>query len=380
MKKEMIIGLILVLFLSGCQIVERNTPSNEKSEGKQEVLRVVVVGPIVLMKETTDFLKGIEMAVSELNEDKSFGYQIAIDVVDDKSSIIEATLQAQQLEHNENVVAVIGHWNTHVSIPVSELYNQQGLLHINPIVSSNVLSECGYKNFLRTIPNNQSIVEALVSEAQLMASNRIAIYYEQTSYGVELANLFEKIAEEKGLEIIDRVSDVDNPVGLNRMVDKWQALDCNGVFLASGMRYAQNSIKEIRKRDEWIPIYGSDALDLEGFVDELGASANGVTMVTYDHPSTHQETLMAFKQNYKQLFGKRPDMWAIQAYDAVHYIGNGIKASGSTKASDISAVLKDGDWQMTMGNVSFSHNGEPIGIPIYIKTVKDGRFIYRNER
>src|SRR5690606_39739667 len=93
------------------------------------------------------YSKGLDMAVAEINGAGGvLGRPLRIKRVDDRESVAEGRLAAQQLAEDREVVAVIGHLQSYVSVPAAAIYDMAGLVMIAPTSTDPRLTSQGYRS------------------------------------------------------------------------------------------------------------------------------------------------------------------------------------------------------------------------------------------
>ena len=108
--KKMILCLITVALLMGCVEQDIHKARATWFGNQNNEVIVAIAGRLNFMKEDTNFMKGIYMAVDEVNANNGIqGRLLTILEKDDKASVIEGTIIAQDIIQNPGVVAVIGH-------------------------------------------------------------------------------------------------------------------------------------------------------------------------------------------------------------------------------------------------------------------------------
>jgi len=93
---------------------------------------------------------GLEMAVDEVNKEGGIlGKKLRLRVEDDLRSVTRGGVVAQSFINDPNVVAVIGHGSSTVSISVSPMYDKAGLTLLTPSSSSPLLTQAGLVHVFR---------------------------------------------------------------------------------------------------------------------------------------------------------------------------------------------------------------------------------------
>ena len=376
MTKILFLCIFSLFILTGCVDGDLATQRG-KNAGQGECIVVGVPVPLDFAKDNTKFLKGIELALEDINSEGINGKKISLEVVDDKGNFKTAVDVAQEFSQNTDMVAVIGHWFSDICIPVSNIYEEAGMLTIVPTVSNPELTEKGYKYVIQSIINDKKIAEKICAYAKSKGYKRVVICYEESSYGKNLADAIEKEAGANNIKILDRASGLVTEEQFKKAHDKWQALEYEAVLLALNMPEGAKYISELRKMDQDVGIISADGLDVSNFVEVLGKDAEGVVIITTYSPHNNRPGLIKFTKKYQEKYNEEPDVWAIQGYESLQLISHAIKQTNSFSAAVLADYLREMEpWPTVSGNIHFNEYGEISGRDIYQKMVIEGQFQY----
>ncbi|HHV71397.1 MAG TPA: ABC transporter substrate-binding protein [Clostridia bacterium] len=376
MIKILILSVVLLSILTGCST---NTVAlkREKEAGQGDEILIGVPVPLEFAQKNTKFLKGIELALEDLNAKGVNGKKIKLEIADDQGNFKTAVDLAQEFSKNTRMVAVIGHWFSDICLPVSSIYEEAGMLTIVPTVSNPDLTGNGYKYVFQNIISDKRIAEKMCSYAKSQGYERVVVCYEDSSYGRNLTAVIEREAKEKGIRIVDRCSGLVTEEQFKRAYDKWKALEFDAVLLALNMPEGGNYIKELRKVNKEVGIIAADGLDVGNFIELLGEDAEGVVIVTTYNPYRQASELDKFTQRYRDKYNEEPDVWAIQGYESLQLIAHAIEQTDSYSPAVLADYLRNMDpMRSVLGEISFNNYGEVEGKEVYGKIVTDGQFNY----
>ena len=366
-----------VVMLTSCRNNQLSPNIQQAWSNTSKEIVIGVAGPIDTMRETTNFLDGIYMAVNEVNKSGVLdNLSLHIVEMDDQGSFLEGTTAAQLIVQRPNVIAVIGHWNTHVTVPASTIYDDAKIILVSPIISNAQLTQRGYTRVFRNIPGDSAMGKDIVSFFKRNGYKKIAVYYADNPYGKGLADAFEDGAREQGIDVIDRTSGFEDDIAFYRTIEKWKAMDCDAVFVGDEMPQGGEFIKKLNKTDLDVLILGDAGLDVD-YIKDMGLDAEGTIVTTIYNPHQNNPKLHDFIQTYIEIYGKEPDMWAVQGYESIKLLADGIIAAGTANPDEIAKALHEMDeWEGVTDKISFDKNGEVIGKKLYFMKVKNGKFEY----
>ncbi|GAB6181635.1 ABC transporter substrate-binding protein [Desulfotomaculum defluvii] len=378
--KILFVCMLLLCMLTGC--FDANlAKQREKQAGKGDSIIIGVPVPREFTEKNTGFLKGIALALEDINSRGVNGKKIKLEIVDDKAVFKNAVDIAQRFSQNTHMTAVIGHFYSDICIPLAAIYEKAGMLEIVPTVSNPELTENNYRYVFQNIPSDKKVAEQMCQHALHEGYKKMVVYYEDSSYGRNLADAFESEAANKGITIIDRCSGFVNDNDFKRAHDKWNALDFDAVFLALNMPEGAQFIKGFRKLNSSIPILSGDGLDVSNFTKVLGKDCEGVVIATISNPHNVKPELIEFSKQYKQRYGEEPDVWAVQGYDSLQLIAQAIEQTDSCSPPVLADYLRDMEtMKLVSGDISFNEHGEIQGREVFMKKVVKGTFEYINGR
>lgn len=370
--------LTISLLLTGCFAGKDISKEREVfSTGSAAELYIGIVGQMKFLNDDTKFIKGTDMAVEEINENGGIqGKQVKLLLKDDAALFMNGISAAQAMADNPEITAVIGHPNSYVAIPAASIYDDAGIIMLSPIASNPKVTKKGYKYIFQNIPSDDEIGREMAFYMSGQGYKRAAVFYSDNDYGRGLANAFENTFRDRELTVIDRITGYSSDLELKRILDSWKALEVDSVFIANSFENGKEFISRVRELNYDIPIFGSDALDVN-FIEALGNKAEGITLATFFNPYDESSEQKEFTKKFVKKYNEKPDVWAIQGYDSVMLLAYAAGQAGSTSPSKIAAALHSmKGWDSLTGNIHFDDAGKIQGKKIYKKVVRGGSFEY----
>jgi branched-chain amino acid transport system substrate-binding protein len=324
-------------------------------------------------------LDGVKLALEEINRAGGvMGRPLEIVARDDRTTVATGMQVAQEFADNLDMVAVIGHPTSTVSLSTAVIYEYYGLLMLSPLASNPALTRQGRRLVFRNIPTDESDGIALAEHAARQGYKQVAIYYLQDDYSRGLANIFERRCYELGITIVDRLpyESTYKASDFAADFDLWQRqFNFDAILLAGLLPQAGEIIPLIRRAGMTAPILSGGSLENERLIRLAGKDAEGVVVVSTFDPYAQQAEVADFVKAFKKKYGTVPDRNAAQGYDALHLLAHVIKEGGSTVPETMAATLrKTTNWQGVTGPHIFDDKGDVLGKPMVIKAVKNGTF------
>jgi len=377
--RRIAIILILLIGISGCGVRQDVTKAREVWANKsKDSIIIGVVGTMWIMADATKYLDGIKLAVEEINAGGGIDNRdVEILELDDKGQTMEGINIAQELVENPNLMAVLGHWDSHVTLPAASIYENAGVLMITAMATSPKLTQNDYKYIFRNVPSDEKMGGEMAAFAKAQDLKRMVIYYSDTDYGKGLANSFEKVARSIGIKIVDRATLFVNEHEFDRTMERWNALNFDGVFIADYMPDAGDIILKIREVYPDIPIMGTDGLDSPDFIDVLGEAAEGIVIATLFDPKDRSSELLQFINRFRERYGTEPDVYAVQGYETFKLLATAMKNAENPSPEETAKALRViSQWSGLTGTLNIEENGDVTGKVIRKKVVRTGKFEY----
>jgi branched-chain amino acid transport system substrate-binding protein len=149
---------------------------------------------------------------------------------DDQADPKTGATVAQKLV-DAKVAAVIGHLNSGVSIPASEIYSKAGIPMISGSATNPTLTERGMKTVFRTVGRDDQQGPAIASYiAHELKGKKVAIVDDKTAYGEGIANEVEKTLKADKVSIVSRERTTDKETDFKAILTKIKAKNPDVVF------------------------------------------------------------------------------------------------------------------------------------------------------
>lgn len=376
--------LLTVMALAACS--DLRGPAEERAHraenaGPDDPIIIGAPAPWEILADLGYYREGIEMALEEINQDKVLEREMQILWKDDQGSLSQARSVAQELADNPDITAVLGHYQSFISVPVSLIYQHYGLLMMTATSTApRLTSREGLSLVFRNIPNSNQKSAQMAVFCLDQGFERMLVLNEDNEFGRSLANSFENRAGEIGLNVVDRRS-YDFTTGrtqFTRMIESWKNYyQFDAIFLAGVVPRAAEFIVMAREMGVDVPIVGGDGLDSPQLWEIGGDMVDGVIVGTYFHYQQPGEKAQKFVQAFREKYGFNPDAWAAQAYDTLHVLARGMQEAGTTRPAAVAEALRLMEpYESVLGYTEFDRRGDVADRSITTKIVRDRYFKY----
>jgi len=375
--------IIATLFILSCDYSASKAQKRSIRAGKsQGDIIIGAVSPWKKLKKEKGW-EGLLMAVDELNNRGGvLGRKVKIVKEDDNGSVEKGRMIADKFSKDKDMIAVLGHNNSSVSIATSVLFEYYGILMISPGSEDPDLTNerKNLKHVFRTIPTSKDFAYKLVEYADKKNYKKVIIYCEEGIYGKTYANEFEKRAVELGIDVVDRrtYSYVSPDNYFYNDLTTWKYYyDFDALFISGGKDVASRIIKQIKKADLTTAVFGVESMDSPIFLDSVGALADGMVVPSTFNHDIQSEKVKVFTEKFKKRYQTVPDAEAARWYDTMHLLAKAINSAGTTSPSVVSKTLHTlKNYEGVTGVIGFDKNGDLLKKTIIMKEVVDGKFRY----
>ena len=370
----LIIGLVSVL---GCQQTQKE-------------LKVAVAAPYTGGAAAFGEMirRGAELKEKEINEAGGInGMKLTLLFEDDAGKGSEASLVAERIVNNPQILAVVGHFNSSCSLAGQEIYDRAGIVELSP--GSTAVEVCqGSQWTFRNLYHDdfQGKFIAQYIDEVLTDVESVAVFFDNDDYGRGLRNAFVAGAEKIGLTVVASEAYERDSTNFKAQLTSIKAKNPDAIFISGLYSEAGLIIKQGREAGITAQFFGGDGVDSPDFLTIAGAAAEGAyltTPFTFGAGGTEAQQMAA---NFETLHGVAPDTWAALTYDAIGMIVEALEktydaeATFADKREAIREYLASIDtseegYNGVTGLTYFDMNGDTVNKPAYVKVVKDGQFV-----
>ncbi len=348
----------------------------------QEV-QVVKIGHVAPMSGPQthygkDNANGAAMAVEELNAagvvigGKKIKFELLAE--DDAADPKQGTAAAQKL-CDAKVAAVVGHLNSGTTIPAARIYNDCGISHVTGAATNPSLTKAGYKTTFRIIANDNALGAGLADHAATtLKLKTVAVIDDRTAYGQGVADVFKKIAQQKGMQVVASEFTNDKATDFMSILTAIKAKKPDAIFFGGMDPQAGPMLRQLDSLGINVPFFGGDGIctaelaKLAGGAKSLGnvVCAEGGASIAKMPGGT------AWKKKYDTKFPGQFQVYSPYTYDATYLIVDAMKRANSTEPAAITAELAKSNFKGVTSVISFESNGEIKNPSMTLSTFKNG--------
>lgn len=316
---------------------------------------------------------GAQMAIEEAAPwfEKN-GHNLILSPQDDQASPDVGVAIARRLVNDDELLGVIGHLNTGVAIPSSEVYKDYDLPMVSPANTGTLVTDRRYPNVNRICGRDdiQGPVGAEFAYNDLNA-RKIYIVHDKTAYGQGVAAAFRKKAVSLGAKVVG-FDGTEERSNFQSLILRMKVMRPDLVYF--GGIYDQGGVllKQMRERGIKAVYLGPDAMDSSEFVKIAQNAVVGAHYTTVAGPVDQFPAAKEFSERYQERYSKAPESYALYSYDAANVFVEALKAFMNSNdgavptreqlAQEIRNVSFDG----ITGSIAFDDKGDRQQSDYYI--------------
>jgi branched-chain amino acid transport system substrate-binding protein len=322
---------------------------------------------------------GVEQAVADINAAGGInGQQIELTVGDDAADPRQGVSVANNFL-GEGVHFVVGHFNSGVSMPASEVYVDNGILMITPSSTNPMITERKLWNVFRTCGrDDQQGGVAGKYIAEHLKDKKVAIVHDKTTYGKGLADETKKAMNNGGVTEVLYEGVGAGEKDFTALVSKLknagvEVLYWGGVHTAGGL-----VLRQMRDQGVNAVFMSGDGIASDEFAAIAGPGAEGALMTFGPDPQKRPEAKEIIERFEAREY--KPEAYTLYSYAAVQILKQAIEATKSTDPKTVAAYMRTGVvFNTVIGDIAFDEKGDikQVAYVMYTWTKQpDGRITY----
>lgn len=327
-----------------------------------------------------DIKRGAELALEQLGGPLAeMGFKVALAPYDDQANPDTGVANAKRIVSDPEILAVVGHYNSGVQIPSSEVYHTSGLANVSPANTNPKVTTRGYLEVNRIVGRDdvQGVVGADFAASKGLKT--VFVVHDKTAYGQGIAEFFRKRAEEIGLKVLG-FEGTEEKANFDALLSPVVAGNPDVVYFGGMAFQAAVLFKQARERGYEGMFLSDDGFDSSDATKIGGAtltSGGGTFYSTVSGPASVYEGTATFIQDFKAKYNADPQPFAAQAYDSMAIslkaIENAAKEANNevpTREAVAKAVRALKEFKGITGTFTFNEIGDPEKAQYFVIQVK----------
>jgi len=345
-------------------------------------IKMGVAGPITGPNAAfgAQLKNGSQQAVDDINAAGGIqGQKITLQFGDDVSDPKQGVSVANKFA-GDGVKFVVGHFNSGVTMPSSQVYQENGMLMITPSATNPQITERGMWNVFRTCGRDDQ--QGQVAGAYILKhfkGKKIAIVHDKTTYGKGLADETKKAINKGGAKEVLYEGINIGEKDFSALVSKIKQSGADLVYW--GGLHTEGGLLVRQMRDQGIkaPLMGGDGITTDEFASVGGPGVEGTLMTYGPDPRNNaaaKDVVAKFRANKFE-----PEAYTLYSYAAVQIMKEAADSAKSLDPKKIAEKMHSGmKFKTVLGDISYNKKGDltKLDYVMYIwkKDAKSGKITY----
>ena len=326
----------------------------------QAQIKLAVAGPITGANAAfgAQLTQGVQQAAEDINKAGGIlGQKVEVELGDDVSDPKQGVSVANKFV-GDGVKFVVGHFNSGVTIPASDVYSENGILFITPSATSPKVTDRKLWDAFRTCGHDdqQGMVWAELARDKLKGK-KIAVIHDKTTYGKGLADAALENMHKFGVKEVLYEGVNTGEKDYSAIVSKIK--ESGADYLMWGGLHTEGGLIVRQMRDQGmntVMISGDGITDSE-FAAIGGAGVEGTLMTFGPEPRNNpsaKDAVASFKAK-----GFDPQGYTLYSYAAVQIIKQAAEKSNSLDSKKVAEAMHSGiPFHTVIGDIAFDKKGD----------------------
>lgn len=301
---------------------------------------------------------GAEQAVADINAAGGIkGEKVELVVGDDASDPKQGVSVANQFV-GEGIRYVVGHFNSGVTIPTSEVFAENGILQVTPAATNPKVTERGLWNIFRTCGRDDQQGALWASYAlDKFAGKKVVVLHDKTPYGQGLADVAK--AQLEGANQAPAMYEGIN-IGekdFSALISKMKSASPDLVMWGGMHTEGGLILRQMREAGVNATMMSGDGITTSEFPAIAGEAAAG-TLMSFG-PDARENPAAAKAVEALRAKNFEPEAYTLYTYAAVQVIAAAAAGASSLEPEKMAEYLHTGATIPTViGDISYDTKGD----------------------
>ncbi|HET9174831.1 MAG TPA: branched-chain amino acid ABC transporter substrate-binding protein [Pseudolabrys sp.] len=319
-----------------------------------------VGGPITGPSAATgaQMKNGVDQAAADINAGGGvLGQKIVVSYGDDASDPKQGVSVANKFS-GDGVKFVIGHYNSGVTIPSSEVYQENGILQITPASTNPTVTERKMWNIFRVCGrDDQQGQVAGEYIAKHFKGKKIAIVHDKTTYGKGLADETKKTINKAGIKEVLYEGVNTGEKDFSALVSKIKQSGADLIYWGGLYTEAGLIVRQMRDQGVKAPMMGGDGITSDEFASIGGPGVEGTLMTYGPDPRNRPDAKKVVEEFRTKKF--EPEAYTLYSYAGVQIIKQAAEAAKSLEPKKVAEKMHSGmTFKTVLGDISYDKKGD----------------------
>jgi branched-chain amino acid transport system substrate-binding protein len=326
----------------------------------QAQVKLAVAGPVTGANAAfgAQLTQGVQQAVEDINKAGGvLGQKIQVEIGDDVSDPKQGVSVANKFV-GDGVTFVVGHFNSGVTMPASDVYAENGVLFITPSATNPKITDRKLWDAFRTCgrDDQQGMVWAELARDKLKGK-KIAVIHDKTTYGKGLADAALDNMHKFGVKEVLYEGVNTGEKDYSAIVSKIK--DSGADYLMWGGLHTEGGLILRQMRDQGM---NTTMISGDGITDSEFAAIGGPgvegTLMTFGPEPRNNPNAKAAVDSFKAK-GFDPQGYTLYSYAAVQIMKQAAEKANSLDPKKVAEVMHSGTpFHTVIGDIAYDKKGD----------------------
>lgn len=348
----------------------------------EETVKVAVAGPMT--GDNAEYGLGFDNAVKlmaeQWNENGGInGKKIEVVTYDDRNSPEEGVSVSNKIV-GDNIVGVIGHFASGVSMAAAPNYEKNKVIEISPSASHPDYSSIGEYIF-----RNNTVIEHEAKASLDIAVNdfgkkNIGIISIKTDWGVSTSQIVKDLVDQMGddVKVVAHEEVIEGSDDYSPAIAKLNAAGADVVITVGMYNLLAPVARQYKQINPDINIVGFSNAYSEQLIQLGGPAVEGVAFPVIFFAQSEDKQIQDFVNTYEKEFGDKPSALTAQAYDSAGILFTAIQNVGYEDKEALKDEIYKLNYPGVTGDTAFDSNGD-VEKQFTKVIIENGEFVLFNE-
>lgn len=367
-------ALFSFVFMGAEKAKKAAAPKGEPIRAKIGVISIITGQGAAYGEAITN---GIKLARDEVNAKGDVLIDLKIE--DSSGKQEQALAAAQKLINSEKVVAIIGPTLSNEMFAAGPEANASGVPIMGTSTTAKGIPQIGKFVFRNSMPESQAIPASVGQAVKKYNIRKVALLYgNDDAFTKSGFDTMKEVAEKLKLNIVTIQEFQKGQADFKAQLTKIASLKPDAVFCSALYEEGAVILAQARKMGLSVPFVGGNGFNSPKVIEIAKGAAEGLIVATPWFGEKNDPKVKAFSAKYEKAYGKKPDQFAAQAYDAFYIMTDALKAAGTADRAKLrDALAATRNFQGVVGTFSFDAERDVVMTPSVL-VVKSGKFAIFN--
>ncbi|MEH7308602.1 ABC transporter substrate-binding protein [Neobacillus drentensis] len=375
-KSFVFISVLLLVALAACSSNSTETSGKDnggQAKGLKAKIGVIsyLSGPGAAYGEA--ITNGFKLAQKEINKKGEVNIELVTE--DSAGKQEQALTAAQKLMSDDDIVALLGPTLSTEMNVVGPEADLNGIPIMGTSTTAVGIPQIGDYVFRNSLPESLAIPASIKKAVDKFDVKKVAILYGNDDVFTKSGfDTMKKEAEKMGLEVLAIETFQKGQSDYNAQLTKIKGLKPDLILCSALYNEGAVIMDQARKMGIDVPFVGGNGFNSPQVIDIAGKASEGLIVATPWFGEKEDPKVQDFVKKYEAEYGKKPDQFAAQAYDALYIMAEALKNAGEADRDELRDALAEiKDLDGVLGKFSFDKDGDVVMDPTVL-IIKDGKF------